>query len=636
MATRSKPFEQFGPYVLFKKLEENHLGDLWRAGKVEQGSIRTVALHRLTGGGAEALRQSALVAKATAEQITGTSIAKNQIIDVIAGLPIIEHDYKGGRSLRHIVAKAAHPTTPHPIPVDQALSIAEKIATAVDLVHNFRIDGARVVHGAVIPQFIWIEEDGEIRCAGQRLGKGLLAALSYPTIAKEIGPFFAPEVRKFGEPGASGDVYAVGAILYLLLTGKGPPDPSNPAEVTQAVYRATLMSGEPIPKDVGSILQKSLAPDINGRYGDAADLRRELGKLLHGGAYAPTTFNLAFFLHNLLKKEFEGEALEREKETKVNPALYMETTTGAQPKVGGPVLMTPRKRSRAPLLGVGAALLAVAGFGAFWVVTHQQPQREPQQVASQAPPAQPTPLTDVVTAMVPDTMPAVQLDTAAAEEQRKKRIQEEVERRVQAEMMKLQADYDQQLAREQAAARAAPERQSERQPMLTRLEPPPRREPEPVPLPPPAPAIAQTSTRLEEPQTQLPPPTSPISEPTATTPSLQQVVAEPSPPPQPVEVRDGDLVGINQVDQAPRPQSPIRPAYPPIALRQRLDATVFVSALVSESGEVLDVKVLRGDPRKVGFDEAAVRAVRRATFFPAIKDGKRVRTWFPIPIRFQS
>ena len=32
MAARNKPYEQFGPYILFKKLEQDSLGDLWRAG----------------------------------------------------------------------------------------------------------------------------------------------------------------------------------------------------------------------------------------------------------------------------------------------------------------------------------------------------------------------------------------------------------------------------------------------------------------------------------------------------------------------------------------------------------------------------------------------------------------------------
>jgi hypothetical protein len=43
MAARNKPFDQFGPYILFKKLETDSLGELWRAGRVEGGQLGTTS-----------------------------------------------------------------------------------------------------------------------------------------------------------------------------------------------------------------------------------------------------------------------------------------------------------------------------------------------------------------------------------------------------------------------------------------------------------------------------------------------------------------------------------------------------------------------------------------------------------------
>jgi protein TonB len=59
-----------------------------------------------------------------------------------------------------------------------------------------------------------------------------------------------------------------------------------------------------------------------------------------------------------------------------------------------------------------------------------------------------------------------------------------------------------------------------------------------------------------------------------------------------------------------------------------------LTVLISETGDVLDVKVLKGDPR-FGFNEEAIRAMRGAKFRPATKDGKRVKTWVPQPIDFK-
>ena len=71
-----------------------------------------------------------------------------------------------------------------------------------------------------------------------------------------------------------------------------------------------------------------------------------------------------------------------------------------------------------------------------------------------------------------------------------------------------------------------------------------------------------------------------------------------------------------------------------MALRQRVESTILVTALVSENGDVIDVKVLRGDLR-FGFEDSALRAVRATKFSPAVKDGKRVKTWFPLPVTFK-
>ena len=91
---------------------------------------------------------------------------------------------------------------------------------------------------------------------------------------------------------------------------------------------------------------------------------------------------------------------------------------------------------------------------------------------------------------------------------------------------------------------------------------------------------------------------------------------------------------MNELDSVPSAVRPPRPVYPQIAARQRIEATIMASVLISETGEVLDVKVLRGDPR-FGFNDAAVRAFRNARYTTPMKNGKRVRTWIAQMIQFK-
>ncbi|MGZ8866770.1 MAG: TonB family protein, partial [Thermoanaerobaculia bacterium] len=216
-------------------------------------------------------------------------------------------------------------------------------------------------------------------------------------------------------------------------------------------------------------------------------------------------------------------------------------------------------------------------------------------------------------------------DSAPAEAARKKVFEEAVKKRLQQEMLKLQAEYTRELQQQQARnapllSTAPPSTQSARQeerPSAAQLDQQRREELISREQAPSATATTESASAAEV-------------IPTATV--ATQIIS----PPAPVApaVREGDVVGMESLDRAPNLVRAPRAAYPPIAARQKIEATVMASILVSETGEVLDVKILRGEPR-FGFNDAAIRAFRGARYSPAMKDGKRVRTWVPQMIHFK-
>jgi protein TonB len=159
-----------------------------------------------------------------------------------------------------------------------------------------------------------------------------------------------------------------------------------------------------------------------------------------------------------------------------------------------------------------------------------------------------------------------------------------------------------------------------------------------------APAAAATTPQREEPsaaqldqqrlQTRQEAVPAPVTQ-TVATQAPAPVVPQPTAAaPAARVVREGDVVDVGELDTVPSITRRAAPIYPVMALRQRVEATILVTALISEGGDVIDVKVLRGDPR-FGFEDAALRAVRATKFSPAVKDGKRVKTWFPLPVAFK-
>src|SRR5437764_4539833 len=320
MSAKNRPYEQFGSFILFKKLETDALGDLWRAGRIDNGQLGpTMAVRRLLGGNRAALTAAAGEAHNLVPLLAGTTFAKDQTIDVANGIPFVAYEYAGGRSLRHIVdrARGGNGVSPNPIPLDQAIVIAEKVALSLATTSDLRYLGNRLAHGGLIPQFIWIAEDGEIRVAGQQLGKAMIASLGEAKFHAEFGRYFAPEYQTLGEPTKSSEVYSMGAILYLLVTGNEPPEATTTSAFANTIHAAKTASGQPIPEEIRTILHKSLNIDPAVRFASIGDMKQAISALAHGGKYSATTFNLAFYLSNLPKKEMESEALDREKEAKV-------------------------------------------------------------------------------------------------------------------------------------------------------------------------------------------------------------------------------------------------------------------------------------------------------------------------------
>ncbi len=82
----------------------------------------------------------------------------------------------------------------------------------------------------------------------------------------------------------------------------------------------------------------------------------------------------------------------------------------------------------------------------------------------------------------------------------------------------------------------------------------------------------------------------------------------------------------------PEPLQPIRPLYTEVARRAGLQGTVIVEAVIDEKGRATDIRVLRGLP--MGLDRAAVEAIQRCPFKPAMMGGRPVKVYFNLTVNF--
>jgi len=281
-------------YEIHEELGRGGMGVVYKARQLSLN--RFVALKMILAGpyaGTEQLARFRLEAEAVA-RLQHPGIVHIHEIGSQAGHAYLALEYVAGGTLTRKCAG-------RPLPPDEAATLVEALARAVHYAHQ-----QGIVHRDLKPGNVLLTEDGRSKITDFGLAKRLDPA-SAASPASPASPgrkpgedltttgailgtpaYMAPEQAggKRGTVGPSADVYALGAILYDLLTGRPPFQSDNAVDV---IYR--VMTEEPMPprrieptcpRDLETVCLKCLRKDPAGRYASAADLADDLGRFLAG------------------------------------------------------------------------------------------------------------------------------------------------------------------------------------------------------------------------------------------------------------------------------------------------------------------------------------------------------------------
>ena len=190
-------------------------------------------------------------------------------LDFHEGRPFLVMEYVRGRDLGQYAQEQR-------LGPRQAAALVARVARAVEVIHR-----RGIIHQDIKPQNVLIDQDGQPRLIDFGLARLRHAWDDCPGTPSGGTPsFMAPEQAR-GETqrvGPASDLFALGGVLYLLLTGKPPFQGDSREGVLEKARRCDFDRDalRRVPRRLRAICLKALAPAPEQRHAGAAALAGEL------------------------------------------------------------------------------------------------------------------------------------------------------------------------------------------------------------------------------------------------------------------------------------------------------------------------------------------------------------------------
>jgi len=170
-------------------------------------------------------------------------------------------EYIEGENLKAIIRNGA------PFSVDRALDFTTQICAGVGYAHR-----AGLVHCDIKPQNVLVTPEGKVKVTDFGIARALISIK--PNEQNDVvwgsPQYFSPEQAAGEAPTPASDVYAIGIIMYEMLTGRLPFQAENPQALAMMHLRdeppPLSLYNPAVPEAIERIVRKVLAKEPSARY----------------------------------------------------------------------------------------------------------------------------------------------------------------------------------------------------------------------------------------------------------------------------------------------------------------------------------------------------------------------------------
>ncbi|MGD0039111.1 MAG: protein kinase [Isosphaeraceae bacterium] len=275
----SATYPEIPGYEILGVLGRGGMAVVYRAWQTElKRSVAVKMVHAGAQASPQVLARLRVEAEAVA-QLRHPNIVPIHEVGQHAGSPFLVLELVEGRSLAQWLAG-----TPQP-----ARAAAELLETLARAIHTAHSQG--VIHRDLTPANILVDADGVPKITDFGLAKLVIGGGEMRTQTGDLlgtPSYMAPEQadNRRQAIGAATDVYALGAILYELLTGRPPFKAELPMETLRQVLTDEPVSPSrlrpKLPRDLETICLKCLRKEAAQRYASALALAEDLRRFREG------------------------------------------------------------------------------------------------------------------------------------------------------------------------------------------------------------------------------------------------------------------------------------------------------------------------------------------------------------------